>query len=166
MVRSLCLWFCLSVRYRNHFPVVQFQNQAHIWNPHGTGQVFKTIWGFIFFFIAPNFLFFYRRRRWRKLPPQVGHPKFSSCTSFTAAEGGGFPIVVAKGATPPEREGNPTEGGYFANSIILKEFSSVHQFLSIIYHRHGRVGAKIYNNQKCFKCSVGWICNHLWMFES
>ena len=35
----------LSVRYRNHFPVVQFQNQAHIWNPHGTGPVFKTIWG-------------------------------------------------------------------------------------------------------------------------
>ena len=36
---------CLSVRYRNHFPVVQFQNQAHILNPHGTGQVYKTIWG-------------------------------------------------------------------------------------------------------------------------
>ena len=35
----------LSVRYINHFPVVQFQNQAHIWNPHGTGHVFKTIWG-------------------------------------------------------------------------------------------------------------------------
>ena len=35
----------LSVRYRNHFPVVKFQNQAHIWNPHGTGHVFKTIWG-------------------------------------------------------------------------------------------------------------------------
>ena len=35
----------LFVRYRNHFPVVQFQNQAHIWNPHGTGHVFKTIWG-------------------------------------------------------------------------------------------------------------------------
>ena len=46
----------LFVRYRNHFTVVQFQNQAHIWNPHGTGQVFKTIWGAIgapiFFFIA------------------------------------------------------------------------------------------------------------------
>ena len=35
----------LSVPYRNHFPVVQFQNQAHIWNPRGTGHVFKTIWG-------------------------------------------------------------------------------------------------------------------------
>ena len=34
----------LFVRYRNHFPVVQFQNQVHIRNPHGTGQVFKTIW--------------------------------------------------------------------------------------------------------------------------
>ena len=35
----------LSVRYRNHFPVVQFQNQAHIWNPRGTGHIFKTLWG-------------------------------------------------------------------------------------------------------------------------
>ena len=40
-----CLSVCLSVRYRNHFPVVRFQNQAHIWNPHETGHVFKTIWG-------------------------------------------------------------------------------------------------------------------------
>ena len=56
---SVCLWFCpsviLFVRYRNHFPVVQFQNQAHFRNPHGTGQVFKTIWvtaGASFFFVA------------------------------------------------------------------------------------------------------------------
>ena len=35
----------LFVRYRNLFPVVRFQNQAHIRNPHGTGQVYKTIWG-------------------------------------------------------------------------------------------------------------------------
>ena len=48
----------LSVRYRNLFPVVQFQNQAHIWNPRGTGHIFKTIWGadgapiFFSFFIA------------------------------------------------------------------------------------------------------------------
>ena len=35
----------LSVRYRNHFPVGQFQNQANIWNPRGAGHVFKTIWG-------------------------------------------------------------------------------------------------------------------------
>ena len=52
----------LSVRYRNPFPVVQFQNQAHIWSPHGTGHVFKTIWGAAG---GPNFFF----------------------TSFTAAEG-------------------------------------------------------------------------------
>ena len=81
----------LSVRYRNDFPVVQFQNQAHIRNPHGTGQVFKTIW-------APQaapergtggapifFLFLNRRRSRRKLPPQVGRPwrlKFF-CLSFT-----------------------------------------------------------------------------------
>ena len=47
-------WFCdsvcLFVRYRNHLPVVQFQNQAHIRNPHGTGKVFKTIWGAPIFF--------------------------------------------------------------------------------------------------------------------
>ena len=28
----------LFVRYRNHFPVVQFQNQAHIRNPHGMDE--------------------------------------------------------------------------------------------------------------------------------
>ena len=33
----------LSVRYRNHFPVVQFQNQAHIRNPHDPAEVFKTV---------------------------------------------------------------------------------------------------------------------------
>ena len=41
MILSVILFVC----YRNHFPVVGFQNQAHIWNPHGTGHVFKTIWG-------------------------------------------------------------------------------------------------------------------------
>ena len=41
----LCGSVILSVRYRNHFPVVQFQNQAHIWNPQGAGHVFKTIRG-------------------------------------------------------------------------------------------------------------------------
>ena len=52
------LWFCLSVilfvRYRNHFPVVQFQNQAHIRKHHGTGKVFKTIWVAT---SSPKFLF-------------------------------------------------------------------------------------------------------------
>ena len=33
----------LSVRYRNHFAVVQFQNQAHIWNPYDSAEVFKTM---------------------------------------------------------------------------------------------------------------------------
>ena len=46
---SVRLFICdsviLSVRYRNHFPVIQFQNQAHIRNPRGTGHIFKTIWG-------------------------------------------------------------------------------------------------------------------------
>ena len=78
-------WVCLFVRYRNLLPVVQFQNQAHIRNPHGTGQVFKIIWGAAG---APNFLFFLyitlntakgggflngcqgRRRRARDIPPK------------------------------------------------------------------------------------------------
>ena len=30
----------MFVRCRNHFPVVPFQNHAHIRSPHGTGQVF------------------------------------------------------------------------------------------------------------------------------
>ena len=59
----------LFVGYRNHLTVVQFKNQAHIWNPHGTGQVFKTIWVAA---CAPKFyIFFYyrRRRRWILPPP-------------------------------------------------------------------------------------------------
>ena len=56
----------LFVRYRNNFPVVQFQNQAHIRNPHETGQIVfilflsppPQIWGTE----GPQFfiLFFYR----------------------------------------------------------------------------------------------------------
>ena len=42
-VTSVCPSVILSVRYRNHFSVVRFQNQAHNWNSHGTGHVFKTI---------------------------------------------------------------------------------------------------------------------------
>ena len=44
VILSVCLSVILSIRYRNHFPVVQFHNQTHIWNPYGTGQVIKTIW--------------------------------------------------------------------------------------------------------------------------
>ena len=57
---SVTLSVILFVRYRSHFPVVRFQNQAHIWNPHGTGHVFKTIWGADG---TPIFFFFHRRRR-------------------------------------------------------------------------------------------------------
>ena len=57
----------VSVRYRNHFPVVRFQNQAHIWNPHGTGHVFKTIWGAAGAEPPEYIFFFYRRQRRRKL---------------------------------------------------------------------------------------------------
>ena len=83
----------LSVRYRNHFPVVQFQNQAHIWNPHGTGHVCKTIWGTegtpIFFF------FFHRRRRlrfpkWAPQAPQRGRrrrPKMAPTAPLPGGRG-------------------------------------------------------------------------------
>ena len=40
---SVILSVILFVRYRNHFPVVQFQNQAHIRNPHDPAEVFKTM---------------------------------------------------------------------------------------------------------------------------
>ena len=73
----------LSVRYRNHFPVVQFQNQAHIWNPRGTGHVFKTMWG------AAG-------------APSQGHPRRPNFFYyfFIAAEGGvsGRPVRGAPGA--------------------------------------------------------------------
>ena len=112
---SVILSVGLSVRYRNHFPVVQFQNQAHILNPHGTGHVFKTIWGAAGApckgrrrrpkFGAPKapqifYLFFNRRRRRRKLSCRPGrgapnmwcpwHPNFLLfflISFFTAAEG-------------------------------------------------------------------------------
>ena len=58
---------CLSVRYRNHFPVVQFQNQAHIRNPHDPAEVFKTMGSEGARNMGrrrqPNFLFYRRRRR-------------------------------------------------------------------------------------------------------
>ena len=41
MVPSVCDSVILSVRYRNHFPVVQFQNQAHIWDPYDPAEVLK-----------------------------------------------------------------------------------------------------------------------------
>ena len=40
---SVTLSVTLSVRYRNNFPVVQFQNQAHIWNPYDPAEVLKTM---------------------------------------------------------------------------------------------------------------------------
>ena len=35
----------LTLKIKTFQNVVQFQNQADIWNPHGTGHVLKTIWG-------------------------------------------------------------------------------------------------------------------------
>ena len=114
----------LSVRYRNHFPIVQFQNQAHIWNPRGTGHVFKPFGapqaapergarG------APNFFpLFYRRRRRRKLPLQVGCPGRSNFFFSYCHRRQWFPKGGAGGATHPEGEGNPAVGGYFASMYI------------------------------------------------
>ena len=77
---------------------------------------------------ARQFFFIYRRPRRRKLTPRLGRlwrPNFISF-SFTAAEGGGLPNERrrhpnggAEGATPPEGEGNPAEGGNFV-SLFLK----------------------------------------------
>ena len=111
----------LSVRYRNHFPVVQFQNQ-HIFgilmervtflkpfgapqappekgrpkNPRNLGRRWR-----------PNFFFlFYLRLRRLKPTPRPGRPRrpkygaimvpqifyiYFRPFSFTAAEGGGYP---------------------------------------------------------------------------
>ena len=33
---------CLFVRCRNHLPVVQFQNETHIRNPHGPAEVLRS----------------------------------------------------------------------------------------------------------------------------
>ena len=66
---SLCLSLCLSVCNRNHFPVVQLQNQAHIWNPRGTGHVFKTIWG------APGAPWKGRQRRPKFFPSFLSPPQ-------------------------------------------------------------------------------------------
>ena len=109
----------LSVRYRNHFPVVQFQNQAHIWNPRGTDHVFKTIWG-----ARGTSIFFYHRPQWGA----PGAPNSYYCLSpppkAAASQMGGSgaptgapraPKGGARDATPTEGEGNPTEGGYFAS---------------------------------------------------
>ena len=65
----MILSVCLFVRYRNHFPVVRFQNQAHIRNPHDPAEVFKN------------------KGRLRR--PLKGAPILS--LSFTAAEGAAPP---------------------------------------------------------------------------
>ena len=75
---SVILSVILFVRYRNHFPVVQFQNQAHIRNPHDTGQVYKTIQGAADaperVPLAPQFLFYCRRPEWDAPgAPNMGH---------------------------------------------------------------------------------------------
>ena len=82
----------LFVGYKNHLTVVQFKNQAHIWNPHGTGQVFKTILG------------------------TVGTPNLFP-HSFVAAEGGGFLNERWRDRSLGGR-GNPAEGGCFTSIYI------------------------------------------------
>ena len=114
-------WVCLFVRYRNHLPVVQFQNQAQIRNPHGTTEVFKTIWG----------------RRWRPLKGAPIGTRIIFLTPLKAVDSAVpnfiyFFILLpppkavvsrmgAEGAAPSEGEGNPAEGGCFA-SIYRYEY--------------------------------------------
>ena len=69
----------LFVRYRNHFPVVRFQNQAHIWNHHGTGH------DWVNYADAPTGA----PRRPNYGVPMA--PQIILFHSFTAAVGGGFP---------------------------------------------------------------------------
>ena len=67
----MTVWFCLSIRYRNHFPVVQFQNEAHIRNPQSPAEVLRLFGGLKapqIFNLKKNalllfFIFFYRRQR-------------------------------------------------------------------------------------------------------
>ena len=90
MVRSVCHSVTLSVHYRNHFPVVRFKNQAHIWNPCGTGHVFKTIWGALGGGFSNN------RRR---------HPNGGAKGAQRWRRGRG--------------EGNPAKGGYFVSYNLI-----------------------------------------------
>ena len=87
---SVTLSVCLFVRYRNLFPIVQFQNQAHIQNPHDPAEICKTM----------------GRRR---------HPKFSFL-SFYRRRRRLFPKwapMAPSGAAPPEGDRNPAENGCF-----------------------------------------------------
>ena len=83
--------------------------------PFGTPEA-PEIWGALG---AQNLVFFYHRRWRRKLPPRMGRPwrpNFFTLVFFShrrlrrrSPKGG------AEGATPPEGEGNPAEGGYFTS---------------------------------------------------
>ena len=89
----------LFVRYRNHFPVVQFQYEAHILNPHGPAEVLKILWGavgapiFIIFFNAAEGGEFRRSMLGAPGAPNVGHRGAPNFFYFTAAEGGCFASI-------------------------------------------------------------------------
>ena len=106
----------MYVRYRNHFPVVQFENQAYIWNPHGTGKVFKIIWGAAgapIFFIAAEGGGFHRPEWGVPGASNMGRPRPPILFCFTAAEGCGFPNAAPEAPLPRRaREGG---GGCFAS---------------------------------------------------
>ena len=94
----------LFVLYRNHLLVVQFHSQAHIRNPHGMGQFFKTIWGAsIFFLSAPK-------------AAEAAAPSGAPMSTQILLRR--LPKGCAEGAAPPEFEGNPAEGGSFAKINI------------------------------------------------
>ena len=106
----MALWLChsviLFVRYRNYFPVVQFQNKAHIRNPHDPVEVSKTMGAAGARNMGrrgrPNFFFLFFLLPLLKAVAN-GRPRHPKCD--------------AKGATPPESEGDPAGGGYFASIL-------------------------------------------------
>ena len=77
---------------------------------------------------APNFSFllFYRRRRRRKMG-----------TAGALNGGRRCPKRGARGATPPEGEGNPAEGGYFASILYENMYEG---FIFYIFHIHEGFG--------------------------
>ena len=123
---SVNLSVILFVRYRNHFPVVQFQNQAHSESSwHGSsfynhlGHRRRPKFGVLH---VPQVLFYiYRRRRRRKLPPQL----FIITLLFYRRRRRRFPKWVPK--APPEGKENPAEGGCFA-SIYVCTYTHIYIF--------------------------------------
>ena len=90
-------WVCLFVRYRNHLPVVQFQNQTHI------RKIFIAVRGGGF-----------RHPKWGA----AGALNFYYFLLLLPPPKAAVSQMGAEGATAPEGEENPAEGGCFASIYI------------------------------------------------